>query len=203
MAASTYQPEYDQALWNSYRSGDESAFRLIYQQHYGALYRYAFKICGHKELTKDCIQDMFATLWLKRNKVNEVSHIRAYLLKYLRRELLREMGRGQRFSELEGTAVEEQEIEFSYEALLVLEQTQQAHNDRLQMALKYLTKRQREIIYLRFYNDLSYEQIAEVMKISYQSTRNLIHEAVKVLRDQFTLAFSIGLVLLLMVFVGK
>ncbi len=45
-----------------------------------------------------------------------------------------------------------------------------------------LSARQREIIYLRFYHNMSYEEISDVMQINYQVCRNLLSQAIKSLR---------------------
>jgi DNA-directed RNA polymerase specialized sigma24 family protein len=52
------------------------------------LFKYSIKVRRDKDLTKDCIQDIFTELWGHREKVKPVHHIKAYLLKYFRRHLL-------------------------------------------------------------------------------------------------------------------
>ena len=55
---------------------------------------------------------------------------------------------------------------------------------RIRHALDQLTPRQREILYLRYFNDLSYEQICELLGINYQSARSQVYQALKVLRQR-------------------
>jgi RNA polymerase sigma factor (sigma-70 family) len=55
---------------------------------------------------------------------------------------------------------------------------------RIQFAINALTPRQKEIIYLRYFNDLSYDQICELMNINYQSARTQHYNALKVLRSE-------------------
>jgi RNA polymerase sigma factor (sigma-70 family) len=55
------------------------------------------------------------------------------------------------------------------------------------MELDKLTKRQREAIFLRFTQDLPYEEIASIMAINYRSVINLIHEAIKSIRQNWFL----------------
>jgi RNA polymerase sigma factor (sigma-70 family) len=186
----------DAALWLAYKSGNEKAIIFIYQQHYQSLYRYGFKICGDKDLTKDCIHDIFTNLWLKREKNKDVHHIRAYLIKYMRWHLGKKMMQDRRYIDFEKRPTGADEIQFSYESLLVNEQMNQELREKLTLTLQKLSKRQQEAIYLRFYNDLSYEQIAEIMSLRYQSVRNLVHESVKALRDCLTFDFSILLLII-------
>jgi RNA polymerase sigma-70 factor (ECF subfamily) len=49
-------------------------------------------------------------------------------------------------------------------------------------AIDQLSNRQKEIIYLKFYQNLSYEEVSEIMNINYQVARNLLHQAIKAMR---------------------
>jgi RNA polymerase sigma-70 factor (ECF subfamily) len=49
-------------------------------------------------------------------------------------------------------------------------------------ALERLSSRQKEIIYLKYYQNLSYEEVSEIMNINYQVARNLLYQAIKSLK---------------------
>src|SRR5690606_17048464 len=85
--------------------------------------------------------------------------------------------------------------EFSYEATLIAEQTQSDRKKRLLLCVQQLTKRQQEALYLLFYGQMSYEEIGEVMSISYQAAVNLIYKSVKFLREKMLLFYSVFLLL--------
>jgi RNA polymerase sigma factor (sigma-70 family) len=70
----------NEKLWEKLRNGDRSAIEDLYRFNYQILYSYAMKISGNKELSKDCVQDLFIRLWEKRAQLNEVSKVRSYLL---------------------------------------------------------------------------------------------------------------------------
>jgi RNA polymerase sigma factor (sigma-70 family) len=58
-----------------------------------------------------------------------------------------------------------------------------------QKLLVYLTEisvRQQEIVRLRFYENLSHQQIAEILQMSQQSAKNLLHRAIESLRKKIT-----------------
>ena len=68
--------------------GDQNAFLTIYQNHYQSLFSYGLSITGDKELTKDCIQELFLEIWKTRLTLNkEVDNIRSYLFTWLRRKI--------------------------------------------------------------------------------------------------------------------
>ena len=55
--------------------------------------------------------------------------------------------------------------------------------------LRGLTERQKEIIYFRFVNDMSFEEISEVMEVTIQSARNLLTRSLVKIRKESLLLF--------------
>jgi RNA polymerase sigma factor (sigma-70 family) len=109
--------------------------------------------------------------------------VKAYLYKAYRRTLL-DLVQDQRRSFSDQELPAPYDLEFSAEEILVQQQSEQAERERIAYVLNSLTKRQKEIIYLRFYKELSYEEIADVLRINNQSVRNCVHEAITVLRHK-------------------
>ena len=72
--------------------------------------------------------------------------------------------------------------EFSIERVIIEKQISEEKAERLRKTLSLLSKRQVEIIYLKYYQYLDHGQIAELMNISRQSVYNLLHEAIHQLR---------------------
>ncbi len=86
----THQAEIDDhRIWLKFRNGEEEAFSTIFRTYYSYLYHYGVKMAGgDKDTAKDCIQDMFISLWRTRETLGEVRSIRFYLLKAYRRKVL-------------------------------------------------------------------------------------------------------------------
>ncbi|HEY1199844.1 MAG TPA: sigma-70 family RNA polymerase sigma factor, partial [Niastella sp.] len=53
-------------------------------------------------------------------------------------------------------------------------------------ALGQLSNRQKEIIYLKFYQELNYDEVSEIMNINYQAARNLLYQSIKSLKKLLT-----------------
>lgn len=88
------------------------------------------------------------------------------------------------------------EPEFNAENLIIRSETDATLREKLESALKTLPSRQREALFLRFYEGLTYEQIAEVMQISVNSTYKFVSKAILKLRD--IMGLPAGAVLLLL-----
>jgi RNA polymerase sigma factor (sigma-70 family) len=187
----------DTQLWDEFKAGDDQALVFMYKQHYQVLFKYGIKVCQNKDLTKDCIQDIFTELWDNRDKVKPVQHVKAYLLKYFRRHLFGKMLLEKRNMDIENLELSAFGVESPFESLLIKEQISSDTKERVLRACQQLSKRQQEAIHLRFYSDLTYDQIAEIMDLRYQSVRNLLHESIKVLRKHTALSLPLLLSLLL------
>lgn len=71
----------------------------------------------------------------------------------------------------------------SHEFSLIAEQTLFEQRQRVMKMLDGLTPRQREAIFLRYFEELSYERIAGIMEMNKQSAYNLIHTGISQLRE--------------------
>jgi RNA polymerase sigma factor (sigma-70 family) len=73
--------------------------------------------------------------------------------------------------------------EFSVEKLIIDKQMSEEQSAILRKTLAQLSKRQHELIYLKFYQHLDHAQIAGLMNLSRQSVYNLLHETIQKLRS--------------------
>lgn len=188
----------DSLQWDDFRQGDRSAFAQIYFAHYESLLNYGQRFGLYPELVEDTIQDLFVELWQYRETISATTSIRFYLLRALRNQLSKHR-QGPVFTDFD----EHQHpftVEFSMEQKWIDSSDEQRQGVALQQALNALTTRQREVLYLRFFNDLDYPQIATVMNLSYQATRNQVYLALKALREQFTAHWRAVIILLQVIF---
>jgi RNA polymerase sigma factor (sigma-70 family) len=187
----------DFSVWESFKGGNEEALTIIFRQHYSFLYHYGMKLTYNSDVTKDCIQDLFFTIWKNRENLKTTSSIKFYLLKSLRRKITREIKNQKKNLDHSLSEDYEFEFEFSAENLLIKEESLKDQQDYLIQLLNGLPKRQKEAIYLKFYQGLSYQEIGEVMNLNYQTLRNHMHIALNTLRSKIKLPAGALYVLLL------
>ena len=168
------------------RNGHKDALNYIYNQYVEILYQYGFKFTNDHKQIEDCIQDLFLDLWEKRTGLGETDNIKPYLLTSFRRKLIRALSKNniiidRNFSidSYNFVITASAEVHFTKkEAEAALIRTMANH-------LSKLPKKQREVLYLRYYCELEYDEIASVMNISYQSARNLMYKAIKTMKRYF------------------
>jgi RNA polymerase sigma factor (sigma-70 family) len=173
----------DLFLWNEFRSGNADAFGALIRVHYPDLFHYGTRFTRDAELVKDCLQDLFLELWINRETISETSFVKYYLLKALRRKLTRKIGRSRYTGSWE-------ELHFesilngthSVETSIIREEALAELAKKMRHALTGLSKRQQEVIYLRYYLDADIDEVAEIMSVNRQSVYNLLHDALKKLK---------------------
>ena len=134
---------------------------------------------------KDCIQELFIDLWENRSRLGDVKSIKFYLLKSLRYIILRKISTiTKRLQKLQLFGKPEFTITFSHEEFLTSEETTAGKNRQVADLLNKLPNRQKEIIYLKYYEELEYQEIANILSINYQSVINHIYKAFQVLRKK-------------------
>jgi RNA polymerase sigma factor (sigma-70 family) len=172
----------DHQLWEEFKQGNTDALARIFFLFYDDLLAYGKKLCTNEELVKDCIQNLFFKLWKNKENLDTIRSIKPYLFKSLRRTIGDELASQNRKRTLHKVQAYDYEVVFSQEDFLIAEQTTLEMRSRIIYALNKLSGRQREAIYLRFFEGLDYEKIAEIMVINTQSVRNLIHQSFKILK---------------------
>lgn len=168
-------------LWKRYLSGEGDALESILRNHYNLLVQYGKKFTDDTDLVKDCIQALFLSLWQNRVTIHETSSVPNYLLKSLRNRLQRELSKNKNVISIDDKFMEFKQnyrSELSPEAKLILEEQTYLLAEKVKLGIESLSRRQQEIIYLRFYLNATSEEISEIMGISRQSVYNLLNESI-------------------------
>jgi len=181
---SSFAYKEDDVIWQAFKIGDESAFVHIYNTYYPIITSYAYQITKDKDLIRDCLQDFFIDIRVRRSKLGQVKSIRLYLLVSFRRRLFKylEAERKAHDNQLE-IARDEFSIQLSCEDLMIENQLNQEQKEKLEKALAQLSNKEREALYYFYYENLSYSEITELFKYTQvKTTRNLVYQALDKLR---------------------
>ena len=198
-----FPPQHETLLWQALQQGDEQALKTLYDRYRDPLYQYAVKITGNAEVALGELQNLFVQLWQSRHKLSEARSVKAYLFISLRRLLFHQMQRERRYKfQMQQWTVLGTDITFSPEEILIFDERAQLKKEYVAQLLNTLTPRQREIIYLKYYEGLSLQEIADTLTINYQSVVNHLNRAFLKLKESATpeqlstLLYGLGLMLL-------
>ena len=169
-------------IWENFKAGDKSALSYVYFQHFHSMFQYGIRFKDDPEFIKDCIQDVFLKLIQAGDKLSPTENIRFYLLRALKNAIYKQIDKNKRIELVEF-------VPLKFDAPFILEEElaekENASNKEVELlnALKQLSDRQREIIYLRYECSMEYEQICDIMQLKSNSARKLLFRAIKSLRE--------------------
>lgn len=183
VAKSTTEIDRDVICWKEMKNGNELAFREIFDNYSDLLFQYGITISKDRELVKDCIQEIFITIWTNRATIGVARSIRYYLFFSLRRLILKKSRLSRNFFSIASFHQGNLAVEAEQESIVRKEI--HFHNTLLiSGALSSLPPRQKEVIFLKFYQELKYEEIEKIMNLNNQVVRNTLYKALSALRQQ-------------------
>lgn len=169
-------------LWERFVGGDDKAYAQLYNLYIDDLFAYGMHFTTNRESVKDCIQEVFVTLYKNRSRRKEIENLKYYLFTSLKNELFALFKKSVEQYQIE-TIEPVFNAEYSVEDILVEAETNRYNQERIKEVLQSLTPRQQEAIYYRYVEEMSYEHIGKLMQMNYQSVRNLIHRSIQKARD--------------------
>ncbi len=173
----------DTELWARLRQDDREAFSGIFRNYHLQLLHYGNSITRYHSLVADAIQDVFTDLWTYRHSLSTPASVKAYLLSSLRRRIARKLERDRIFPNSSDIETIEYSASFTVLDQLIEDEDTLKQVQQLNQYLNQLPPRQKEALYLRYYQNLSLEQIALLMEMNKQSVANLLHRSLRHLRE--------------------
>lgn len=178
------QTDESKIKWRQFISGDNDSYSWIYSTYVQVLYRYGLRFTVDSEIVKDCIQEVFTSLYKNKNHLITPDNIKVYLLVSLKNSLIRTLYKESLYDhELP------ESILFSLEPTVEEEFINNEHyanqQKQIKKILSLLSPRQKEIIYYRYIQELSMDEICILMNLNYQSAQNLIQRSLKKIRNNY------------------
>ncbi|MEQ8556531.1 MAG: sigma-70 family RNA polymerase sigma factor [Cyclobacteriaceae bacterium] len=173
--------------WEEFKNGNEEAFIQIYQENFTSLYRYGSQYTVCRDLIKDTIQELFIDLRKNRKRLS-IKSIKPYLFVAFRQNLIAKLKQSNKVVTFDSDLLEgyDFKVEISSDRMLIDSQDKDYEKERLNRVIDSLPTRQKEIIYLFYFEDMSYEEIKQLMSFKdIKSVRNLVYKAIKSLRANY------------------
>jgi len=148
----------------------------LYVRNAPAALRLAFFLTGDRELAQDLVQDAFVRIAGRFGYLRQPDSFEAYL----RRTIVNLFTSHLRRLRLERAEIAREKAERADDPPPV----DAVEHDELVRALRHLPERQRAAVVLRFYEDLTEREAAEVMRCSPRAVNSLVSRAMVTLRDE-------------------
>jgi RNA polymerase sigma factor (sigma-70 family) len=186
-------------LWQQSQAGDSLAFCQLADKQYRTLFNYATSFTSDREFIKDSIQELLIHIWEKRETIH-IQFVSIYFLKALRNQLLQEFRKNNPANSLldieeVGQMSDYQTVETQIEQSEIYSENQ----IKVRSAIEELPRRQKEAVFLKYFEGMDNEQIADLMQVNRQSVANLLFKAISSLKTHIRAVTS----LMLLVFVNN
>ena len=182
--------QIDKDIWLQIEDGNELAYEKMYTYYYKRFYIYGRKITEHLDTIEDGIQEVMIYIWHNRSTLSGIKYPAAYFYTSFRNLLINKLKtQGEIVSDM---FVREEAID-SAEDLIITKEEGLELKSKLKKATGFLTARQSEAIFLRFYEELSYEEVAEVLGITIKATYKIMARALSELREKYVHVFILFL----------
>ncbi|WP_207531773.1 RNA polymerase sigma factor [Desertivirga arenae] len=172
-------------LWKETCAGNQKSYSELHSYLFTGLFEYARKMVKDEDVAHDIVQELFVKLWLKRERIGEIVNVKAYVFTSVRCMSINYL-KSCKVRESNILNLDFPEFQFSAEELITNREASSILESKMRVAIDKLPGRQREMIYLRYFEELDYKQIVEVTGLKYQSVVNHIYRAVQLLRDEFS-----------------
>lgn len=171
--------------WKSFLNcqNESEAFANIYNFYINDLLSYGLSLGFNENTCRDAVHDVFYKMYKDKSKLSHVENAKSYLFRSFRNRLFNIYNKTSKISSFTN-----EEIPFSTNITILDTIISKEELDKLQQTvsdlLDDLTPRQREAIYLRYMQEMDYEEIAELLKMDSNSARRLVHRGIKALREK-------------------
>ncbi|ACT93664.1 RNA polymerase sigma factor [Dyadobacter fermentans] len=170
-------------LWHQSQAGDSLAFCQLADKQYRILFNYACNFTSDREFIKDAIQDLMIHIWERRQSI-QIQFVTIYFLRALRNQLMQEFRRNNGshpFLDIDeaGQLSDYQTVETEIERKELLSENQV----KVRCAIEELPRRQKEAVFLKYFEGMDNEQIADLMQVNRQSVANLLFKAISALKQ--------------------
>ncbi|MCF0054191.1 RNA polymerase sigma factor [Dyadobacter sp. CY356] len=183
----------DSILWDNFRNGNEAAYTELATRYYRTLLHYGLRFTPNVQIAEDALQDLLIHLWLHRQNLNATPSIKFYLLKSYRHRIIKTLkpisGEEQLTEEFADSWQE-----FSSEDVIIQHENELNLKNQVEEMMTQLPIRQREVIYLRFFQGLKSEEIGVLLSIKPQSVSNILQRALSTLRSMWPISPSFSFI---------
>jgi len=185
----------DETLLSLVADGDKEAFTMLYRRYWEALFATAARALRSKTDAADLVQDIFLSIWNRRNDLRITGSLAAYLqtsvrykvIKYIEKNITRR-----------DYLVLLTEVLVNYqppdaESQLQIKELQHT----IQSAVEQMPKKMREVYQLSRKHYLSHKEIAERLDISDETVKKHIQHALQIIKTAISLNATTFAVLLM------
>ncbi len=163
----------DKLLVKAFQEGDEFAFVSLYNRYREGVYSYCAKMLFDRELAADVMQETFIRVYENRQRLMKSESIRSWIFTIARNQCLNQIRKSKRMVPL----TDEMTVNIPANSSPISQMEKNEQIELLNLYLQDLKFEYREVIVLREYQNLSYQEIAAISRTSMSSVKSRLFKA--------------------------
>jgi RNA polymerase sigma-70 factor (family 1) len=167
----------DTELIERLREDDDLTLKFIYKKYWSLLYSSAYNILQDQQVCEDIIQDIFISLWNKREQLEIKVSLKSYLFASVRYEVYRHIRYGAVREDIFDSVQERLHSPSEYGNLEYRELVSQ-----INLVVENLSEKCKKVYKLSREEQLSHKEIASRLNISPKTVENHLNKALRKLR---------------------
>ncbi len=166
-----------------FAEGNEQAYEALFYEFYNPLLLYGKTITRHQHIVEDQIQEVFIWLYNHPHRCRSIHNLESYLYLALKKNIL-SLLRKESNQQIRGQdyAKDQAQAAMCKEEQWVQTDSHEQESYWLAEQISQLPPRMREVVYLRYYQCLGFDEIAILMSVTPQVARNFAFRALKKMR---------------------
>jgi len=144
---------------------------VLYTQHGPAILRYLHRLVGPK-MAEDVLQDTFVQAVNHADRLDGVASSKAWLFKVAKNMAINHLRK------------KNEPVDVAWDSLAQSPSQEDGRLEPMRRAIQKLSPDHRETVLLRWYDELSYEEIAQVLQIPLGTVRSRLHHSLQKLRQR-------------------
>ncbi len=160
-------------------------YKRLYEKYVGQMYSYGKALGVDDDVLYDLIHDVFLHFFEHQNEIVDNDNVKYYLFRCLKNRMISEKRKEVTMEDIDES--DDYLFSITVSGLDYIEEEEERKEiaEQIENMLCSLTGRQREAIYLRYMQELEYDEIAVLLNLTTKGTRKLIYRAIERMREQY------------------
>jgi RNA polymerase sigma factor (sigma-70 family) len=167
----------DSLILKALREDDERALNHLFEHFYNRLFRIGVRTGANYQVVEEAILSVYLDMWKYRHSIGEIISLEAYLTSSVKKKLATANQKNKPLN-FDNTNFPVS----SYEEILILQQTSDEIRQKILKTLELLTERQKQIVVMKYFDEMSYEDISASTGLQKESLYKIMTEALKKLK---------------------
>lgn len=169
-------------LFDKAKVGDNASFDFLYKKYFNPVYRFLYFRLHDKALADEIAQITFTKAYLNRQKISDLENLLPYLLRIAKNAMVDHFRKEHHSKEVSENFLEEYTDNTADTKNFAKEEEAR---EVVMFGLSKLAEAEKEVIVLRFINELEYKEISKICGKSEEAIRQIVSRGLKKLKSVF------------------